>query len=676
MTFLLGIAYLLLFLSAGTACVTFLLPRRSVLTRVWLGASFGLLLMMWLPALMAFLVDFTITAHYLAAGLLLAITLACYLLRDRSHRKQWDAAEKALLKQMLLIVLPLTILSGYLQHTHCLRVGDDGGWWVGQSTYGDLPMHMSFIASMKNASFPPEYAIFPGQRLCYPFLTDTLSTSFYMMGFSLRWAIVIPGTFMMMLCYMGVMVLAREMTSGKKTIMLATLLFFLNGGLGFIYNFDLAGGTTSDGTLTIVERVREILEGYYTTPTNQPTPYNLRWSNVIADLMIPQRTLLGGWCMVIPCFYLIYTGFAPKLRPQTTERIRLTVLLGMWGGALPLVHTHSFLALGLCSLGMLIYDMIHDEERLYQLGWYAIYGGLAVVLALPQLLCFTFGQVFESSGSNSFLQIWLNWVNGYQDGSSFNFYDLYFWFYLKNIGLPFLALLLALFEKNPKHRRIFAGAIPIIIAVETVRFQPNIYDNNKLMYLAWMLCCMIVADWCRDVWHRLRGMRGRYALAVVTAIAVFLSAGLTLWRECVSNYQAFSAYSVEAGEYVRDNTEEHATFMTGTQHLNPISSIAGRNIVCGPDLWLYYHGLDTTERKEDIAAFYTAPENNLDILYKYEVSYIYVSSYERSNYDVDEEALDRLFTRIFENWECVIYAVNPAETEDANGASVALLSGA
>ena len=69
------------------------------------------------------------------------------------------------------------------------------------------------------------------------------------------------------------------------------------------------------------------------------------------------------------------------------------------------------------------------------------------------------------------------------------------------------------------------------------------------------------------------------ALAVVTAIAVFLSAGLTLWRECVSNYQAFSASAVEAGEFARDNTPEHSTYMTGTQHLNPIASIAGQNIV-------------------------------------------------------------------------------------------------
>ena len=46
MTAFLGVLYLLVFLAAGCTCVRFLLPRKSLLTRVWLGVSLGLLLMM------------------------------------------------------------------------------------------------------------------------------------------------------------------------------------------------------------------------------------------------------------------------------------------------------------------------------------------------------------------------------------------------------------------------------------------------------------------------------------------------------------------------------------------------------------------------------------------------------------------------------------------------------
>lgn len=653
--------YLAVYILCGLAIVRFLLPRQSVLTRVWLGSSLGLLLMMWLPALMAFAVKFSVTGHLLALIPLGGITAAGYFLRDRRAVRGWDREETGLGIQMLIVVLPLTVLSGYLQYTHNVRVMDDGSWWVGQSTYGDLAMHMSFVTSLKNAAFPPDYSLFPGMQLSYPFLMDSLSTTFYLLGWPIQAALSVPGTLMMTLCYMGVMIFAREMTADKKTIILAALLFFLNGGLGFLYDFDLAGGTEYDGSLTLWARIENILQGYYMTPTNQPTPNNLRWSNVIADLMLPQRTLLGGWCMVIPCFYLLFTTFRPG-KPEDNW-LRPTMLLGIWGGALPLIHTHSFVALALCSLGLFIYDMLRRKEGRGAFGRYVLYGGIACVLSVPQLFGFTFNQVFQKEmqgANNSFIQIWFNWVNS-DNGRFSGMIDGYGWFYVKNIGLPFIILVLALFEKNGRWRRIFAGALPIILAGECIRFQPNIYDNNKLLYLAWLLCCMIVADWCGMLWRKLKGMRARPAIAALAAVTFFLSAGLTLWREAVSGYQAFSANAVALGEYARDNTEEDATFLTGVHHLNPIASIAGRDIVCGPDLWLYYHGLDTTERKQDIRTFYADPENNLAILEKYGVDYILVSSYERSDYQIDHDGLALIADVCYTNREGTIYRVREGE---------------
>ncbi len=663
-----GILYFALYLLCGLCIVRWLLPRHTVLTRVWLGSALGLLLMMWLPALMAFFFRFSVKGHLLALLPLALLTGGAYLLRSKQPARGWDVPEARLGWQMLAVVVPLTALSAWLQYTHCVRVGSDGSWWVGQSTYGDLAMHMSFVTSLKDAAFPPEYALFPGQQLSYPFLTDSLSTTFYLFGCSLQVSLVLPGTLMMALCYMGVMCLAREMTSGGKAIVLAALLFFLNGGLGFVYAFDMAGGTDGNGTPNLWHSIEAILNGYYKTPTNQPDVYNLQWSNVIADLMVPQRTLLGGWCMVLPCFYLLWTSFAPG-NEHRVQNTRALVMLGVWGGALPLIHTHSFTALALCSLGMLVYDMIHEEDRLGQFRRYALYGLLAAALSLPQLFGFTFNQVFQqdmAGKSNSFLEFWFNWRNtAYTStelqGTAAGMRDLYGWFYLKNIGLPFLLLIFALFERNRRWRRIFAGALPILLAAEFIRFQPNIYDNNKLLYLAWLLCAMIVADFCRMAWQRMKGLRARPFIAIITAMTFFLSAGLTLWRESVSNYQAFSANAVEVGEYVRDNTEQDATFLTGVHHLNPVASIAGRKIVCGPDLWLYYHGLDTTERKADIRAFYADPAENREVLEKYGVDYIMVSSYERADYAINMEALDEMFPRVYSNGEATIWRVTEDE---------------
>ena len=669
-----SLAYTLMFLFFGVMSIRFLLPRHRPLNRLWLGMSLGLLEEMWLPAIGALWFTFGAEAHVFGAATGCALTLLCWFLRDRRATAEWDAKEDELLKQLLILGIPLTILAAWLQYTHVMRVDAAGNWRVGQSTYGDLPMHMSFITGLVGKQFPADYPFYPGSRLSYPFLTDSLSSTFYLLGSSLQAAVTFPATLMMALCYMGVIVLARDMTAGKKTALLAAALFFLNGGLGFLYDFDLAGGTweaeegaplltrigqTVSGWFSgVSERVDHILTGYYKTPTNQPDPNNLRWSNVICDLMVPQRTLLGGWCMVIPCFYLLNTEFRPRLIDEENSG-RGLILLGIWAGALPLVHTHSFLALVLASFGAMCYDLIHGDPKAMMLRrrrgtillQYVLYAAIAAALAVPQLVSFTFAQAFRG-GDGSFLTFQFNWVNN-PGGRGMR--DLYLWFYIKNIGLPFLALIAALFDKKPRNRRIFAMVIPIVLAAEFIRFQPNEYDNNKLFYLAWLLCCMIVADWCSRLRERLKGFSGRRALAVIAAVITFLSAGLTIWRECVSDYVAFSSDAVEAGEYVKENTPRNAVFVTGTQHLNPVLSIAGRTIVCGPDLWLYWHGFDTRERQAEIAEFYENPETNMDVPERYGAKYVYVSSYERNSYDVDEEALGRVGLKIFENREASIY---------------------
>ena len=82
--------YLAVYLVCGVVMARWLLPRRSPMARVWLGCSLGLLLMMWLPALCAFVLDFTWAAHGAALVLLTACMVLCYLLRDRRSPAAWD----------------------------------------------------------------------------------------------------------------------------------------------------------------------------------------------------------------------------------------------------------------------------------------------------------------------------------------------------------------------------------------------------------------------------------------------------------------------------------------------------------------------------------------------------------------------------------------------------------
>ena len=199
-------------------------------------------------------------------------------------------------------------------------------------------------------------------------------------------------------------------------------------------------------------------------------------------------------------------------------------------------------------------------------------------------------------------------------------------------------------------------------------FQPNEYDNNKLIYVWFLLCLPMAADYAMTLYEKIRGVGGRRIIAALFLITCFLSAGLTVARECVSGYQAYTDEDIETATFINENTPEHSVFFTGNQHLNPAASLCGRTIVCGSDLYLYFHGFSTTERKIELQAFYEHPADTLDLLAKYGVDYIYVSAWERSAYAVDMDALDTLFPRIYESegGGTVIWAVPQTDSEAAS----------
>ena len=646
---MLGIAYFAVYLLSGYLMVRDLLPDKRLPVRIWLGTALGILLMMWLPALLAFGFDFTVKAHMLALLPLIALTLcAHFFLRNKSVRpRPFSPEDKKLLALMAFVALPLTVLGGYLQYTHVLRPVN-GAFNVGQSTYGDLPLHLGIVSSLRDAAFPPDYSILPGERLVYPFLADSFSTSFMLFGLPLRWAVILPGTLMMAMVFAGYMILADRMASSRRaTVVWATLFVFINGGMGFLYSIDTLGVSNGGAGVnplqagTWLDRLETVLQGWYQTPANHAdfTYYNLRWSNIIADMLIPQRTFLGGWCALLPCVYLLYDGFMD--RETGSVDLRQSALLGVMAGGLPLLHTHSFLALGLMSAGWMIFDLIRSRGKTLK-AW-ILYGGLACLLAAPQLFFWTFRH---TAGNSGFVRFQFNWVNN-SGGNGLR--DGYLWFWVKNIGLPALMLILALLDKNGKRRMIACGAFPIFIAAEFLLFQPNEYDNNKLFYVWWALCAVLAADWGVTLFDRLRGLRSRYMLALMAAVCCFSTGSLSIARECVSDYQMYSAEAVETAEFVENNTPAHCTFMAWTEHINPVSGRAGRDIVCGPSLWLYWHGYDLSAREWDIRDFYADPENQQEILQKYGVDYILVGDYERSSLQIDEDALSRLYPLIFES---------------------------
>ena len=628
-----GIIWLCFWQALGILISDKLFRERRRVIIVWLGSVIGLLLAMWTPVVPALFLGFTVKAHILALAAGLGAASGLFLARGKGEsplgalRKK----QKTNLRPVFLTGL-FFAFTAFILYTHTLRP-INGAYYTGQSTYGDMPMHLSFITSMaEQGRFPFEYSLLPGTALNYPFLCDSVSASLYLLGTGLRWAYMLPMLIALADVFCGVWHLAALVTRSSRAALFAFLFFFLNGGFGVIY---FLNGDYS---------FSQLMNGFYFTPTNL-TDEGMRWVNVICDMLIPQRATLFGWCALFAVMYLLYIAvFGERER-------KYAICAGILGGAVPMVHTHSFFALGLVSICWMIYTLSEEKQKRSSLfiNW-LVYGFLAVGLAAPQLFAWTFRSV---GGSDHFLRLHLDWVN--------NGNENFFVFWLKNIGILIPLSVIAFFTADRDTRGFASGAILIFVIGELFVFQPNVYDNNKIFYVGYRLACILSASELVTRLSALKSGKLRVLLAAVLLIISSNAAALSIAREINSGlkgnaYCQFDESAVMAAEYIKSNTEPSDVFLTADNHNNAVASLTGRNIVCGSPSYLFYHGLDYSTANTDAKRMLSSPGSSRGLFDKYNVDYVFIGPSEIYA-GADKFWFDEYFDTVYSYGNAAIYKV-------------------
>ncbi len=638
---MIGVLYYIAYLFCGIVITAILLNDYKRHQIIVVGLSVGTLLCAWIPAGVSLIFGtFNELTNLIAVVVALAgSVIPAYIINRKKPFiakciRNSDESEENV---MLLVTVPFMILIAVLFWGHVI-VTKNGGYYGGQSTYGDLSMHLGMITSIaRQGVFPPEYSILPGTRLSYPFLVNSLSASLYMFGTPLRWSVILPSLVMAFSCFAGFFILAKKISGSNKSAVIAVLLFFITGGFGFVY------------FLGDAQMFKEIFTGFYRTPTNIPE-MNLRWVSVICDMMVPQRTSIMGWSVLIPCMYVLYSAMEKKqereiLPDNFFAANRQILFAGVIAGLMPMLHTHSFLALGILCAGVLISGtFIAEMDQRRFIGGFAAFLIPVIILAVPQLFFWIFHQ------SQGFVKKHFDWVN-----------ESWPWlkFWVINIGLPFSLILPAAIWGRKKYIMLFVGATLIYVIAEILVFQPNFYDNNKLLLVWYMIMCIMIGDFLAYVMDKIKFRWAKTALAVVLSVLLFTSGLLTIARELNSNaeYMLFSEKQIEAAEAIDQNTPTDVLILTGQQHLNAPAALAGRNVYAGSSTFLFFHGFDLTERYHNAAIMFTDGENSVQMMHDEKIDYVYLSSYERHDYGINAGILE-MYPLVFDNGEVNIYAVS------------------
>lgn len=681
--------------------LSFIIWKRQEegIVKFLLGSVFGSVLLSWMPVLVSMGIGFNRRSHMIALFLSAALALILYFVlpgrikEEKPEKKSRTGKEWLAEYGYLLLIVPVFIFFLLVLSSHIIPYEADGSIHTGQATNGDMNMHLSFISSIaKQGIFPPEYSMLPGTKLAYPFLCETISSSVYLWGSSLRFAYMLPMIFAILQVMFGVMFLAKEVLKSRGKAALAWIFFFFNGGLGVYY---FVKGAFQDSTV-----FTRIFTEFYQTPTNY-LDGNIRWSNIIVDMLLPQRATLFGWAVLIPTLYVLYRAISLKKRSYF-------VITAILAGCLPMIHTHSFLAMGFVCAMWLIYSMrtelnaqwktkeskielwvlfgffllmcgldvarkvvVIPEQTYLIIGLSGVFAvgiicisftvrglqnpdgkemilnwgillGIVLLLAIPQLFTWTFQQ----AQGEQFVRGYFNWAN---------LNDTYLGFYIKNIGIVWVLSIVALIFTRSRNYFLAAPSFFIWFVAELIVFQPNVYDNNKILYIGYLFLCLLSADYLVEIVRKFSNKVLKSGIVAVVLVISSISAILTMGREYVSDYQLYSADGVAMCRYIEEHTEPTDVILTDTRYNNEVVSLTGRNIVCGAGTFLYYHGLNYQTQEADVASMYQNPGDST-LFDKYHVKYVYVSDHERYQYSMEkEEALLEHFEMVHKEGDVILY---------------------
>lgn len=668
--------------------------------RIYLGSVLGVALLMWLPVLFAFIFGFNLLSHFIALFVLLC---ACVLLQIFMPNKTLltDFKFNKEIGWLLALTIPMTIFYAIVETNHILQPSASGGMIFGQSTYYDANIHLSFITTpVAQGNMPFNYNILPSAQVSYPFLCDTVSSSIYIFGASLRFAYILPTIVGALNVFAGGFLFFSSWLKNVKKAALAWTLFFFNGGFGFMYFLDgLRQGSTN---------FTRIFNTLYQTPTNLNEKM-IRWVNTVCDMMIPQRATLFGWMMLFAILFLLYRAVFDKDK-------KMFIFAGIFVGLTPMISTHIFVSVAIISfvwmltrlvvqanikysitknvgIGLLVITIavfaitcLSTGDKLNNFDYdkagycalitgaslialtfialltlslkkgnfkeiattWGLYLAIVLLLSLPQLICFTLSQ----SSNEGFMRAHFNWVNTQ---------DEYIWFYIKNVGIVALLIIPAFLGLSNRFKSVLAPIALMLLIADTYAFTPNTYDNNKFLYPIYILACGGVAEYMFLLYSKVKHIKGTKLIATGTIFVCIFSAVLSMGREAVSDeYEMYSKNQVAAAEWICENTAGDDTILTNDRYNNAISSLTGRNIMCGSNSMLYPHGFskEYSYLQPQVKRIYANAENNFELIKQYSIDYILIGPDERSNYNVNEDGIKNIASLVFEQGDVKLYKVN------------------
>ncbi len=493
---------------------------------------------------------------FLAVGLLV---LPIPILATRRWTRRAPAARGAFVHRLravlarnaipLLLAMATAGFVGLVLGASVWRVTSEGVS-SGGSNWSDFGVHLSIAQSLNAGNFPPQVPYFAGVPLIYHWFADFHAA----IAASAADGFAVPAMVADSALFAGALALlvhglAMQLLRSRKVAWLAVVLVVIGGGLGYVR---LVGDVASGAGDPIGLVMRNSYDNQWLTGW----PY-FRIPSVMGTGLLVHRATTAGLPILVGATLLLIAGLptAARRRRGWHDRPLLIGLAGLLGALLAPFQFFFFPTFLLIALlYVAIGGRLTDGHALRNAALFSAPYLLALPFALPAAL---------QSGHSGALKLVAGWESApFGDGP----FAVAF-FYLTNLGLPFVLALLALIAtRHPWRAFLGAWLLVTFLLPNVVRVSVVDFDMNKLFQAMWIAVALLAA-WLIRRWPA-------PAIAAVLALSVPSPLLVAAWT-AGDAMNVLSPDQLRAAAWIAGNTPPRSVFAT-SGWLNSPTDAAGR----------------------------------------------------------------------------------------------------
>ncbi len=580
------------------------------------GISLGIAALTLGASVMGFMVLLGALAQgSLEGGTILALIIATLIvaldyksLRARLHANTHSTPDKKnniSPKELLFCSIPILLIILFILHgmlwTTSGPLTSFKGW--GDGAY-HLGMVMQFVVQH---SFALTHPFLGNTPLIYTFFINLTSALLLKGGAGIGVSWYAPLFLYAIAFVLFLYQLGKELLHKKTLAFFLVLLSLLGAGMGYIWFFKNIASSYAQGGITAATQTILNPPYQYTQldnrtsgiPLAQQVPFNIQWIVPIESFFSHQRSFIPG----VGLGMLLALG-------MWLYRNTKTVWKWVGGvGILPLIHSHSFLALSVVAACVVGVYAISHRKMFRDIGITAIKSvALFALLAVPQIL-YIQGRVFEPTNNHggSFMRPWFGWMMCTHTtswitcapniaGTDTNI--IFYW--IKNFGVVFIGWIIALayvaFKKD-RVQQFFAGLSGILFIIPNIMiFQPWEFDNNKFIFYWWIAAIITTLMALVTVISTTKKKWVGILLISIFLIGSFPAGIIDTYSQAKSFITGSEAYAYygpaqeRAAQWIQTHTDPRALFLTAPTPDQFVPLITGRQLYIGYEGWLWSQG--------------------------------------------------------------------------------------